>query len=93
MTDTKLSRREGLRGLLALGAAGAAAAVAGSTLLAVPAQAAQPHMDAALVTLRTALHQLDVALDDKGGFRVKAIGLVTDAIRAVEDGIAYAKSH
>jgi hypothetical protein len=92
MTDTKISRRDGLRGMLALGAAGAAA-VAGTAFTATSAEAAQPHMDAALVTLRLALHQLNVAVPDKGGYRVKAIAAVNDAIADVENGIVWAKTH
>jgi hypothetical protein len=93
MTDTKISRRDGMRGMLALGAASAAAAVAGTALTAAPAEAAQVHMDIALGTLRTALRQLNNALDDKGGFRVKAIGHVNDAIADCVAGIEYARTH
>lgn len=55
------------------------------------AHAAQPHMNAALSHLRTAHHELDQADADKGGHRVKAIGLVRDAIAEVEAGIDYAR--
>jgi len=93
MTEVKLSRRDGLRGMLALGAAGAAAAVAGTTLTAAPAEAAQIHMDIALATLNTALGQLQSAIPDKGGYRVKAIIAVKAAISDVEAGIQWAKTH
>ena len=93
MTDNKISRRDGMRGMVALGAASAVAAVAGTALTAAPAEAAQVHMDVALATLRTALKQLNDALDDKGGFRVKAIAAVTEAIADVVAGIEYAKTH
>ena len=93
MTETKITRRDGMLGMLALGAAGAATAVAGTALTAAPAEAAQIHMDIALGTLRTALRQLNDALDDKGGFRVKAIAAVNDAIADVVAGIDYAKTH
>ena len=93
MTDNKSSRRDGMRGMVALGAASAVAAVAGTALTAAPAEAAQVHMDVALATLRTALKQLNDALDDKGGFRVKAIAAVTEAIADVVAGIEYAKTH
>jgi len=52
------------------------------------AVAAQPHMEAALSALETASHELEVAVPDKGGHRVKAIALVNDAIGQVKAGIA-----
>ena len=52
----------------------------------------QPHMQAALRTLRNAQQQLDKAEPDKGGHRVKAIQLVNDAINEVRAGIAYDNS-
>lgn len=93
MTETKISRRDGLINMLALGAAGAAAAVAGTAFTAGPAGAAQIHMDIALATLRTARRQLNDAMDDKGGYRVKALALVDQAIADVLAGIDYAKHH
>jgi len=51
------------------------------------ANAAQPHMNAALDHLRSARHELDAALADKGGHRAKAIALVNDAITEVQAGI------
>jgi hypothetical protein len=48
----------------------------------------QPHMDNALADLRSARHQLDIALDDKGGHRVRAIGIIDSAIDEVKAGIA-----
>jgi hypothetical protein len=53
----------------------------------------QPHMRAALDALRNAKRHLDLAEADKGGHRVKALALVTDAISETEAGIAYAASH
>ena len=53
----------------------------------------QPHMRAALEALRTARRHLELAEADKGGHRVKAVGLVDDAIRETEAGIAYAAGH
>jgi len=50
--------------------------------------AAQPHMQAALRALRNANGELNAALPDKGGHRVKAIQLVNDAITETEAGIA-----
>lgn len=49
----------------------------------------QPHMRAALQTLKTAKNQLQQAQADKGGHRAKAIDLVNSAISEVEKGIAY----
>jgi len=85
MTEGKLSRRDSLKGLALLGA-GAVTATA-VTSLTTEAEAAQIHMDIALGTLKTALHQLQDAIPDKGGHRVKAIALVKDAIAQVELGI------
>ena len=50
-------------------------------------------MDIALATLNTALRQLQSALPDKGGYRLKAIADVKAAIGDVEAGIAWAKTH
>ncbi|MGN6157539.1 MAG: hypothetical protein ACTHNL_05550 [Devosia sp.] len=85
MTEGKLSRRDSLKGLALLGA-GAVTATA-VTGLTAEAEAAQVHMDIALGTLNTALHQLQDAIPDKGGHRVKAIALVREAIAQVELGI------
>jgi hypothetical protein len=49
----------------------------------------QPHMQAALDALRLARRELDQASEDKGGHRVKAIGLVNQAIAEVEKGIQF----
>ena len=52
------------------------------------AQAAnQPHMYNALESLRNARHQLEVAEEDKGGHRVRAIGIIDSAIEEVKLGI------
>lgn len=53
----------------------------------------QPHMRAALDHLRAAREQLDVASADKRGHRVKALRLVGDAIRQVEMGVEYDRTH
>jgi len=58
-----------------------------ATFAAGYAVAAQPHMQAALRALRNASAELNAALPDKGGHRVKAIGLVNDAIAETEAGI------
>ena len=51
------------------------------------ALAAQPHMQAALHALRNSRAELEAALPDKAGHRVKAIGLVDQAIAEVQAGI------
>jgi hypothetical protein len=47
----------------------------------------QPHMDAALGDLRAARHQLEIAMEDKGGHRARAIGIIDNAIGEVQAGI------
>jgi hypothetical protein len=88
MTETSISRRDSLMSLAVLGAAGAAAAMGVSALTTVPAEADQPHMDAALSDLQAALSQLEAATPDKGGHRVKAMELVREAISQTNEGIA-----
>ena len=69
---------------------GAAIAVAGAGLLSATAQAeAQPHMRAALESLRNARAELLNATADKGGHRARAINLVDQAITETQAGIAY----
>ena len=51
------------------------------------ALAAQPHMQAALHALRNSKAELEAALPDKGGHRVKALGLIDQAITEVQAGI------
>lgn len=53
----------------------------------------QPHMQAALDELRAARSELQAAEGDKGGHRVKAIGLVDEAIAEVQAGIEFARTH
>ena len=50
-------------------------------------QAGQPHMFNALDNLRAARHQLEVAEEDKGGHRTRAIGIIDSAIDEVKAGI------
>jgi hypothetical protein len=57
------------------------------------AYADQPHMQAALASLRTAREQLQKASDDKGGHRKKALALVQEAIQQVEKGIQFDRRH
>jgi hypothetical protein len=53
----------------------------------------QPHMDAALARLHNAHEDLVAALPDKGGHREQAIKDIDQAIKSVEEGIAYADAH
>ncbi|HEY3999834.1 MAG TPA: hypothetical protein VGO93_13250 [Candidatus Xenobia bacterium] len=81
--DKKITRRNVL--------AGAVSAVAGATIIgkmATPAEAGQPHMQAALRALNNALGQLQAAERDKAGHRENAVKLVNDAIAEVQAGIA-----
>jgi hypothetical protein len=55
------------------------------------AMAAQPRMEAALSSLEKAKAELDAAIPDKAGHRVKALALVNDAIAEVRAGIAAGK--
>lgn len=73
---------------LALGAAFALS-------LATPAadSAPQPMMKKALTSLNQAKSQLQKATADKGGYRVKAIALVDQAIAEVKAGIEYDNTH
>ena len=64
-----------------------------SGFLSASPKADQPHMQAALDSLNTAKHELEVAKSDKGGHRVKALSLVNDAISQVEQGIEYDRTH
>ncbi len=59
----------------------------------VPARAEQVHMEDALATLQTAEHQLQVAEEDKGGHRAKALQHVQAAIKQIEAGIHFAQKH
>jgi hypothetical protein len=53
----------------------------------------QPHMQAALVSLKAAKQQLKDATSDKGGHRARAIDLTDKAIEQVEKGIAHDNEH
>jgi hypothetical protein len=86
MTESGLSRRDGLRGMVALGVAGAAVAL-GSAALAGPAEAAQPAMARGLADLEAAYRALSHGLRDKGGHRVKAMALIQEAIAEVKAGM------
>ncbi len=49
----------------------------------------QPHMESAQQLLKMAKEHLQLATTDKGGHRVKAIALVTDAMEQVQKGISF----
>jgi hypothetical protein len=88
MNETSISRRDSLKNIAGIGVAGVAVAVGASAFMAAPADAAQPHMNAALSDLQGALHQLQIAKADKAGHRVKAIALVQQAIDETTAGMA-----
>jgi hypothetical protein len=86
----RVTRRELLA---AAPAVGVAAVLAASTEARAEVRVDQPYMEAALQTLKSARGQLDAAAPDKGGHRVKALRLVTQAIAEVEKGIIYSRRH
>jgi len=53
----------------------------------------QPHMQAALESLRQAKEHLEQASHDKGGHREKAMKNVDAAIKNVEAGMKYDNTH
>ena len=85
MRKTRALRNFGLGLLLA--------AVSAFGFLGGRAVADQPHMRAALEHLRAAKGQLEVAAAGKRGHRVRALRLVDDAIRQVEMGVDYDRTH
>ena len=86
MSEPK-TRRE--LGILATGGLVASALVATSR----PAAARQPNMERARASLADALHFLETAEADKGGYRVAAIKSVKEAIGQVDAGIHFADTH
>ncbi|HTM21438.1 MAG TPA: hypothetical protein VL172_13050 [Kofleriaceae bacterium] len=52
------------------------------------AQTSQPRMKAALAATQSAIRQLEKAAPNKEGHRVKAIGLLRDAEKEIQAGIA-----
>ena len=56
-------------------------------------QTAQPHMEDALRALGEAKRALTAGSSDKGGHRLKAIGLVDQAISEIRAGIEYDNTH
>ena len=61
--------------------------------LACVTYADQPHMQSALQSLQAAKAQLEKADHDKGGHRVRAEQLVSQALAEVRAGIAYDRTH
>ena len=53
----------------------------------------QPHMEAALHHLEQAASELQQAERDKGGHRAKALELTNQAIKHVQQGMAYDNRH
>ncbi len=86
MNTASLSRRFTVRNIVAVGVL--AAVLAGGALGVSTTMAGQPHMNAALNDLSTALNQLEVAIPDKAGHRVAAIALVKQAIEQTTEGMA-----
>jgi hypothetical protein len=61
------------------------------TFIAGRVTADQPHMRAALSSLQVAKSELEQALPDKGGHRVRALEFVNQAIVEVQAGIEFAE--
>lgn len=57
------------------------------------AQADQPHMRRALEHLRAARAELQIAEHDKGGWRVRALKNVDQAIADTERGMSFDRHH
>ena len=53
----------------------------------------QPHMRAALASLREARRHLDLATPDKGGHRVNAIAHTDEAIKETQAGMVFDATH
>jgi hypothetical protein len=68
-------------------------AAAAATVAAGVVKADQPHMEAAMSSLQTALKELQEATADKGGHRGTAIKLIKQAIVETQAGIDWAKAH
>jgi phage-related minor tail protein len=88
MTEARLSRRDSIRNMVALGVATGVATLGATAFMTEAADAAQPHMTTALNELQKALSELQSAIPDKKGHRVEAIRLVKEAITEVTKGLA-----
>lgn len=73
--------------------AGALVIVVGGDMVRPANAEKQPHMAAALSQLESALSSLQKATADKGGHRVKAIGLTKSAIDETKQGIDHDNKH
>ncbi len=73
--------------------AGALVLVTGTSMIPNAEAEAQPHMRVALESLKAAHGQLEKATADKGGHRVKAMALTTQAIEEVKAGIDFDSKH
>ncbi|HVW30684.1 MAG TPA: hypothetical protein VHC69_35250 [Polyangiaceae bacterium] len=65
----------------------------GSLVRAAPTDDDQPHMQAALDHLKAAKTALEAAAHDHGGHRKKALDLTQAALKEVQDGIDFARTH
>jgi hypothetical protein len=72
---------------------GCATAPAPAPATAVSADNGQPKMQAALLALQQALSEIQAASPNKGGHRENAIGLIQQAIGAVNAGMQWAAAH
>lgn len=59
----------------------------------VPGAERQPHMAHAIIDLREARRQLREAKHDKGGYRVRGLELIQQAIVQIKEGIRFANHH
>jgi hypothetical protein len=84
----------GKRRLAFIGPAGIVTAIAviAAGFVAGCTYGGQPHMQAALSYLQSAYGELQVAEHNKGGHRVVAMRLISDAITEVQAGIAVGGS-
>jgi hypothetical protein len=57
----------------------------------IPGAVSEPHMAEAFADLQTARAELRAAAPNKGGFRVRAIGEVNQAIQQIKKGIASSR--
>ena len=64
--------------------------VIGGLAISFSADANQPNMQAALVSLKQARAEMQQARPNKGGHRERALGFINSAIAETEAGINYA---
>jgi len=80
-------------GAISLTAATAKTAASNPTPTAAAAVEDQPHMQAALESLKQAREHLQKAEADKGGHRAAAIKATDEAIKHTEMGVKFADNH